>query len=927
MTPKPTSARIVRDRARQSGVELPPQAIVELAEHLDDLYDAARAGGATDADAHAAAMRALDESSLGDLTTAARLRARPPVLPALALHARHPLRSTNMFQAFRLALRQFSHQRTFAVVTVLILGLGIGAAVTVYTIVDSVVLRPLPYREPDRLVMMWETNHEKGLRHELLSPVNFMDYRTMTSFTDSAGWWRPTVNIAEPGSEPVRVSTIETSANLFDLLGVVPQLGAGFPKEPFYSPDLIAVISDRLWRTRYNADPSIVGKQLQFNNVNYTITGVMAPGFHFPDNVDVWWRVQWDYRRHSRAAHFMEAIGRLAPGRTIDQASDELKTLTARLGEQFAATNRAWSVRLVSVLDEQLGYYRPALAVLFGAVALLCAIGCLNVASLLLTRSLSREREMAVRTAMGATPRHMIVQLLAEGAVLSIGGALAGVAAAFAALPLIVAATPVEIPRLAEASINLRVLGFAVIVAILTTMIFGLVPALVLMKRNLAPDLRSGERGSSRGSRTIYHGLVAGEVALACALLVSSGLLVRSVGRMMDVPTGVGNGAALSASVQLTAAVPNWPDMPAKYGAILDQIRRTPGVRNAGATNALPLELGWRMPFAIEGAAPVRAEDAPQAQYQSVTEGYFEAIGARLVDGRFFTSRDDASMPGALVVNEAFAKKFFGDGRAVGKYILLASRGVGPLGRNLLGLPPPGAAPAAAGGGRGAGAAPATPPPPPPPIRYEIVGVVADVRNAPLGQVVEAGAYTSARQFPFGAMFITVDAQDSTSAVTAIRSALKAVVPTVPLSDPKTWDQRIRARSGEPRLLMSVLIFFSALAGVLAALGVYGLFSWSVALRRRELAIRLTLGAQPRRIGVAVLRQAAILTVVGLAAGLAIVQLANSTLARVLFDTSPRDAASAATAIAVLFVASIAACALPAWRATRVNPVDGLRNE
>ena len=689
MTPQPSWARVVRDRARTSGVELPPQAIVELAEHLDDLYSAARAGGATDADARAVALRALDESPLGDLTAAARLRARPPLLPALALHARHPLRSTNMFQAFRLALRQFSQQRTFAVVTVLILGLGIGAAVTVYTIVDSVVLKPLPYREPDRLVMMWETNHEKGLRHELLSPVNFMDYRTMTSFADSAGWWRPTVNIAEPGSEPMRVSTIETSANLFDLLGVVPQLGAGFPKEPFYSPDLIAVISDRLWRTRYNADPSIVGKQLQFNNVSYTITGVMAPGFHFPDNVDVWWRVQWDYQRHSRAAHFMEAIGRLAPGRTIDQASDELKTLTARLGEQFAATNRAWSVRLVSVLDEQLGYYRPALAVLFGAVALLCAIGCLNVASLLLTRSLSREREMAVRTAMGATPRHMIVQLLAEGAVLSIGGALAGVAAAFAALPLIVATTPVEIPRLAEASINLRVLGFAVVVAILTTMIFGLVPALVLMKRNLAPDLRSGERGSSRGSRTIYHGLVAGEVALACALLVSSGLLVRSVGRMMDVPTGVGNGAALSASVQLTAAVPNWPDMPAKYGAILDQIRQTPGVRTAGATNALPLELGWRMPFSIEGAAPVRAEDAPQAQYQSVTEGYFEAIGARVVDGRFFTSRDDASMPGALVVNETFAKKFFGDGRAVGRHILLTSRGVGPLGRNLLGLPPP----------------------------------------------------------------------------------------------------------------------------------------------------------------------------------------------------------------------------------------------
>ena len=338
-------------------------------------------------------------------------------------------------------------------------------------------------------------------------------------------------------------------------------------------------------------------------------------------------------------------------------------------------------------------------------------------------------------------------------------------------------------------------------------------------------------------------------MALACALLISSGLLVRSVGRMMDVPTGVGNGGALAASVQLTAAVPNWPDMPARYRAILDQIRRAPGVRNAGATNALPLELGWRLPFAIEGAAPVRAEDAPQAQYQSVTEGYFEAIGARLVDGRFFTSRDDASMPGALVVNETFAKKFFGDGRAVGRDILLNARGIGPLGRNLLAVPPPGAAPAAAGG-----AAPRNPPPPPPPVRYEIVGVVADVRNAPIGQVVEAGRHIGAA-VPVrrdvhhrgragsgdGRIGDSIGAEDG-----------RADGPAVGSED---VDQRIRGRSGEPRLLMSVLIFFSALAGVLAALGVYGLFSWSVALRRRELAIRLTLGAPPRRIGASVVRR------------------------------------------------------------------------
>jgi putative ABC transport system permease protein len=818
--------------------------------------------------------------------------------------------------AFRVALRQFLQQPTFALVTVLVLGLGTGAATTVFTIIDAVVLRPLPYNAPDRLVTLWDTNQSEGLSHDPISPVNFMDYRALPVFQDAAVWWRPGVNLLDPGLDPVRVNTIEVSGNLFDVLGVKPQIGAGFGRDVFFHPtELAAVISDRLWRTRYNADPSIIGRPLTLNGTPYIVVGIMPQKFHYPDDIDVWQRLRWDTHQHSREAHFMEAVGRLTDGTTFDEAQRATETLALRLEQDFPRTNKGWATRLVPLLDEQLGYYRPALMVLFGAVGLLLLIGCLNVASLLITRALSREREMAVRVAVGAAPRQLVTQLLAESSVLSVAGAVLGVVAAGLALPLILRFTPVHIPRLEEAGLDVRALALCLTVVVATTVFFGLVPALLLLRGQLTAGLRTGERSSSRGARRIYSVLVAGEMALACALLVSSALLVRTVSRMTNTPTGVEAADVLTTTVQLSGVTyQDWRVVADTHAAILEQIRQQPGVIAAGSSNFLPLEVGWRGPFLLEGEPPpARPEDARQVQYHSVSDGFFEAFGAEMSHGRSFQTYDTTDSAPVVVVNESFAKRFLASGTGLGRVFLTSSTAVGPLGLNLK------------------RARPAPPPgqqlPHLPPTRFEIVGVVKDIRNVPLGQTVEPAVYFTTRQYPFRELFIAVRAADTRTAVAAVRTALKNAAPSVPMAATQTWGERFGARTAQSRLLMTILVLFGGLAALLAALGVYGLFSWSVALRTRELAIRLTLGAHPFTVGNLVVRQSAVLVVVGLVIGLALIRVAEGALTRVLYEVTPSDLGSSAAASALLLAAALVACIPPALRAMRVDPVEGLRAE
>ncbi|MFI5178518.1 MAG: ABC transporter permease, partial [Vicinamibacterales bacterium] len=540
MSPAADWKALVADHARRAGALLPPATIDELAAHLEDLYAAARADGAPDDVARRRAVRALEESALGTL---------PPPRDPRRQYAREAddrarastSRSLFVIHDLRLAFRQFRHHPTFALLTVVVLGLGIGAAAAIYTIVDGVVLRPLPYADPGRLVALWDTNYEQGLKQERISPVNFMDVRGLHgTFQDAAAWWRPDVNVTDNALEPARVKAVETSANLFQLLGVGPELGPGFPIDgPFFDRDQIAVISDRLWRARYSADPSIIGRQIRLNDLPYTVVGVMPPKFTFPDEVDIWERLQWDLTQHSRAAHFMEAVARLAPGVTLAQADRDANALASRLAADFPATNRAWSSRLIPLLENQLGFYRPALLVLLGAVLLLLVIGALNVAGLLLTRSLDRRRELAVRMALGASPFRLVRELISESAVLAAVGGAAGLFLAWGLVHALVASAPVAIPRLDDVSLNWRVALLALAIISAMTIGFGLVPSLLMLRRSDTAGLRDGDRASTTSGRMAHRALVIGEIALACALVTASALLIRSVTALMSVPSGV----------------------------------------------------------------------------------------------------------------------------------------------------------------------------------------------------------------------------------------------------------------------------------------------------------------------------------------------------------------------------------------------------
>jgi predicted permease len=893
---------IVRAHARQTGAPaLAGHAIDELAAHLEDLYADARREGGSDADAMRVVEAALAESPL-TLVPASRTR-----LPDARPHVSPPGRGWasglgGVAGDLRFAWRQLRRAPSFAAVAIATLGLGAGAATAIFSVVDAVLLKPLPYTAPDALVTIWETNAEKALPKERLSPVNFMDYRSLQStFVDAAAWWRPEASLSRPGSDPIRVSTVETSTNLFRLLGVSPQLGPGFmPDRPFNAGGTIAVISDRLWRERYDADPAMIGRLLDFKDGRqFEVVGVMPPRFNFPDDVDVWLGLTWDLTQHSRGAHFMESVARLQPGVTAERAAQELAALSGRLAAQAPATNRGWIARPIPLLDNMLGYYRPALFVLLGAVGLLLVTSCLNVASLLLARATARAREIAVRAAIGASRARLLQQMLVESLVLALAGTAAGAFGAIAFLKIAIASMPVEIPRLADASVDLRLLGVALAIVGGTAILFGLLPALVL-SRTQASDLQDGSRTATgvRGRRW-NRALVVMEVALACAVLMASALLVRSVSRMLHAPLGVSTSdPVVTATMTLPqGGYPGWPRVDQAYDTLLTTLRTEPGITAAGATSMLPLDAGWRLPFGVEGRAR-QPNDYTVAQHICVSAGYFETIGASLATGRLFTNADRRDTEPVVVVNQSFARRVFPGEDAIGRRLVSSARNIGPLGANIVGAGP-----------------------------FRIVGIVADVHQAPLGQAGEPVIYHTLRQFPYRPMTLVARGTDASTVTAGMRAALRALDPTLPLGNPQTMEARLRARTAAPRLLMFVLGAFAVLTGVLAAVGVYGLLACLVNDRRRELAIRLALGAQPGALAKLVTWQGLGLTGTGIAVGLVAAQLARAPLQAVLFQTRTTDIPAAAATTGLLLLAAAVACFAPARRAARVAPVEGLRGD
>jgi putative ABC transport system permease protein len=806
---------------------------------------------------------------------------------------------TNLLQDLRYGLRSLVKSPAFATAAILALALGIGATTAIFSVVNAVVLAPLPYAEPDRLVTLWDVNHEKNLDHEPVSPVNFMDYRGLGQvFGDAAAWWRPEVTLRNEAQEPVRVNTVEVSGNFLTVVGVRPIVGAGFPEGVFYSRDRLVLVSHRLWTSRFSSDEAIVGKSIRLNDDQFTVAGVMPRGFAFPGDTDVWQRLTWDLTRHSRGAHFMEAVARLKPGIAVADAQRELDALTGRLAVEFAPTNRGWRTRAIRLHDEVVGHFSSALFVVLAAVGLLLLIACINIASLLMARAASRAREVAVRAAIGATRRRLVRQFLTESLLLAVAGGAIGVALALAAMKAIVAATPLDIPRLADVTLDGRALLFALVLVVTTAMVFGLLPAFFLSRVDLQRVLKEGGRSAAgRGGRRAHHLLVTAEIALAVMLLAGAGLLVRSVAKLTAEDPGFAPANVVTAGIQLTGgAYARWPQVEQFHSALVHTLQQQPGVEAAGASNFLPLAPGWRIPFLIRGLPPPQRGDEPTAQYHSVSEGYFETLGVPLVRGRFFDAHDTAQSRGVVVINQALAQRYLGDADPIGRTLASLTTQVGPLGATLMKE-----------------------------RDHVIVGVVGDVKNSSLQGRAEPALYHTVRQFPFRHLYLVARGRDAGRVGAALREAVLRSDPGLPAPELRSMAAVVGASVERPRLLMFLLSVFAASALALAVLGIYGLLSYAVTERQQELSIRLALGANPGGVRWLVLREGLLLSMLGSLVGVAGAYAIARQVASLLYGVSPGDPIALGSVAAVAVLSAMAACVVPAWRASRINPLVGLK--
>ena len=801
------------------------------------------------------------------------------------------------------ALRSLRRTPSFTIAAVLALGLGTGSAAAVFSLLDGVVLRPLPYREPERIVMLSEVNHVKNLEHEGLSPVNFVDYRGLTSvFESAAGWWTPQVVLTDGVQDPVRVPTVETSRNLFRVLGVAPQIGPSFTGDTGLAVDgnMEAVISDRLWRSRFNADRAIIGKSVRLNGTDHLVVGVMPPGFDFPNGTDVWEGLNWQFAQHSRFAHFVGAIGRLRSGMTPEAANRELARLTTRLAQENPPSNQNWGVRAVRLDQEIAGVFRPGLFALFGASALLLLIACLNVANLLLARATARRREVAVRAAIGASRARLVRLFFTESLVLAAMGAAVGLAVAVVSVRALLAWSPIEIPRASGIGVSAGVFGFAIVAAALTAVLFGLVPALTMSRANLNEALGEGAKGSSGGGASMRGALVVAEVSLAVVLLCGAALLIRSVSHLTRESTGVDATSVITTTVQLPdAAYRDWGRVARFYASLGDALRSHADITGVGVTDRLPLDPGWREPYGLPGVATASREDAPEAQIISVDDGYFAALRAPILAGRNFDARDDSASRPVVVVNETMAKRVWPGEPALGKQLLLPWTTIGPLGKRIT-LD----------------------------TAHAVIGIVRDIKNTSLRDQAEPAIYYTQRQFPFRTMHVVVRGRGDVAPLQAVlREEIRRLDPGLPQPEIKTLERVLHTSIDPSRFVMLLMSAFAVLALTIAAVGIYGILSYSVSRQRREIGIRLALGAEPGTIRRMVVRQGLTMAVAGCLVGVVGAQLGAGLLAKFMYETRASDPLTLTAVVTAVIAVALLACAVPGWRASGEDPTRALRAE
>jgi putative ABC transport system permease protein len=803
-------------------------------------------------------------------------------------------------------LRVLGKRPAFLAAVLLTLGLSIGASTAIFSVVNALLLRPLPYEEPGRLAMVWQTSAEKLKKtgSENL-PVSYGDFTALResgqSFEQLAGldpWFANLTGV----EDPERVSGVRASANLFSLLRVAPMLGRTFSAED-ESPqaERVVVLSHGFWRRRLAGDPNVIGSRITLNNNPYTVIGVLPQDFRFtevsnlsayrfPERTDVWAPLKLGDQANNRGFHNLAVVGRLKPGVSVEQARAEIRNYADRAAQQYPDTNKSYGMKVITLSEQVTGGVRPVLLILFAATGFVLLIACVNLAILLLARVTARYREMAVRLALGASRGRIVRQLLAESVFLSLAGGVLGVVVAYLGTWLLVGFSPYKVLQNSPVGLDQRVLGFTLVVSLLTGALFGVLPALQSAESNLTEDLKEGSYGSSKRSRSLQQGLVVVEIALTVVLLIGAGLSTKTFIRLLNLDPGFNPERVLTLEVFLPfSRYDNATKTVAFFQQALDRVKDIPEVEAAGMNYALPF--GGTNPsnsFEIEGRPPLQAGEVQSANLGLVNGDYFRALGIPLLAGRSFNEHDTADSQPVAIIDQGMARQYFPNEDPLGKRVSIASK-------KLL----------------------------------TVVGVVGPVKHDALEAQPRPYVYLpfQQRSYTFTSFAIRTRTAEPERLAAAVRQAFKAVDKDLPVSNVTTLEKTYSEAIAPQKYSMLLLLVFALMALLLTEIGIYGVMNYAAEQRKREVGIRIALGATPDHVFWLFIKRGMVLMAAGLALGLFsslwLVQLMSS----LIYGINSRDLLTFSSISVLTVLVTFLACYLPAKGTTRVDPVKVLRAE
>jgi putative ABC transport system permease protein len=810
-----------------------------------------------------------------------------------------------LLQDVRYGVRMLVKSPSFSIVAIVALALGIGANTAIFSVVNAVLLRPLPFQHSEQLVAVWENDYQRGQERGWFSYPDFEDLRAQSqSFAQLASYHNADFVLTGSG-EPVRLQGAVVNAEMFSLLGQAPLLGRSFVSDED-KPEAngrVVILSQELFQKRFNADASLINQSITLDGTQYTVIGVMPREFQFPvqnETVELWTTMAGDASgtepaTSQRGSRYLNLIARLKPGVSLEQAEAEVSTIAKRLEHQYSDTNSHKTFKLEPALHALVGDVRPALLILMGAVACVLLIACANVANLLLTRGLTRHKEIAIRSALGASRLHVVRQLLIESLLLSLAGGALGLLLAFWWTRLLVSLGKDDIPRASQVGLDWRVLGFTLFVSIATGLLFGIVPALHSSRPQLAENLKEG-RGSGEGPRRNFTRsvLVVAELAIAVVLLVGAGLLLESLWRLRQVNPGFQPQNVLTFNLALPDVRYSTDQQAVFFHDLVTHIETLPGVQAASVVTPLPLGGDmYSLAYETDGR-PLAKKDLPKADFFNVGLGYFRTMGIPFIKGRDFTEGDQHKSVQVIIINETLARERFPNEDPIGKRI---KPGFFTYGDEK-------------------------------PAMREIIGVVADVRSRDLRKEARPSVYVPQTQIPFNQMTVVVRTNnDPRTVISAVSKEVAAFDRELPLFTIKTLDEYFSAAIAAPRFNTTLLSLFAAVALVLTIVGLYGVMSYSVAQRTNEIGIRMALGAQSRDVLRLIVGQGLKMVLLGLAIGLIGAAALMRVIASLLFGVTAKDPLTFAAVSLVLAGVALVACYIPARRATQVDPIQALRYE